>query len=88
MFFFKKETMSTNNKGAYTVAKGLFESKAETVDTLLKEGKSVTIRGHIFDLRTGKSLSNAQMTDGCFEFYITDVRGILLQCPKSAKEFF
>ncbi|MFH7012231.1 hypothetical protein ACHRV5_10170 [Flavobacterium sp. FlaQc-52] len=80
--------MSTNNKGAYTVAKGLFESKAETVDTLLKEAKSVAIRGHIFDLRTGKSLINAQMTDGCFEFYATDVRGILLQDSKSVKEFF
>ncbi|MFH6943788.1 hypothetical protein [Flavobacterium sp. FlaQc-50] len=80
--------MSTNNKDAYTVTKGLLESKGETVDTLLKEAKSVAIRGHIFDVRTGKSLSNAQTTDGCFKFHTTNVRGILLQDPKSAKEFF
>lgn len=80
--------MPTNKKGAYTVTKGLLESKAETVDTLLKEGKSVAIRGHIFDLRMGKSLSNVQMTDGCFKFYATDVRVILLQDSKYAKEFF
>lgn len=29
--------MPTNNKGAYTVTIGLLESKAETVDALLKE---------------------------------------------------
>jgi hypothetical protein len=64
----------TNNKGGYTVAigKGQSGSKPETVDFLIKDGTSVTIRGHVFDVKTRKPLSNVQLTDGCFKFFTTE----------------
>ena len=64
----------TNNKGGYTVSMGKAElnNKSETVDFLIKDGTSVTIRGRVFDVKTRKPLSNAQLTDGCFKFFTTE----------------
>jgi len=66
--------LPTNNKGGYTVAigKGQLVNKPETVDFLIKDGTSVTIRGHVFDVKTKKPLSNVQLTDGCYKFFTTE----------------
>ncbi|QOG02565.1 hypothetical protein [Flavobacterium sp. MDT1-60] len=72
--FAQTKLIPTNNKGGYTVTigKGQLNNKQETVEVLIRDGKSVTIRGHVFDVKTGKPLSNVQLTDGCFKFFTTD----------------
>jgi len=52
-----------NNKGLYTVTIG--KSEAKNLDD------SVTIRGHVFDLKTGRPLKDALVIDGCFKFQTT-----------------
>ncbi|TEB41399.1 hypothetical protein D0809_25720, partial [Flavobacterium circumlabens] len=59
----KKQLMSTNNEGGYTINFG--------VGKLKKDDEDVIIRGHVFDLKTGKLLSNAKLKTGCFEFRTT-----------------
>ncbi|SHM49550.1 hypothetical protein [Flavobacterium chilense] len=59
-----KRKFPTYNKGAYTVTLGQYESKSED--------DMVTIRGHVFDMKTGKSLHYAVASAGCFKFLTTD----------------
>lgn len=71
--FAQIKLIPTNNKGGYTVAVGKGQSinKKETVEVLIRDGKSVTIRGHVFNVKTGAPLSNVQLNDGCFKFFTT-----------------
>lgn len=58
-----KRKFRTNNKGIYTVTFGQHESKSED--------ETVTIRGHVYDMKTGKPLQFAVASAGCFKFLTT-----------------
>lgn len=57
------QLLPTNNKGGYKVILGEQEIKTED--------ESVTIRGHVYDVKTGKALSDATLLTGCFKFQTT-----------------
>ncbi|SHM49666.1 hypothetical protein SAMN05444484_106233 [Flavobacterium chilense] len=68
-----KNKLPTSNKGRYTVMLGKYKSKSENQTVTLGEQvfDVVTIRGHVFDVKTGKPLSNATVIEGCFKFQTT-----------------
>lgn len=72
--FAQVKLIPTNNKGGYTVAfgDGQIKNKEETVDVFIRDGSSVTIRGHVYDVKTGEPLSHALLIDGCYKFLTTD----------------
>ncbi|MFD2941510.1 hypothetical protein [Flavobacterium notoginsengisoli] len=59
----KRKMMPTNNKGGYIVKLGKHEIKTEN--------ESVTVRGHVYDVKTNKPLNNATLITGCFKFQTT-----------------
>ncbi|MRX37940.1 hypothetical protein GJU43_01505 [Flavobacterium sp. LC2016-23] len=71
--FTQTKLIPTNNKGGYTVTfgEGQIKDKQETVNFLIRDGKSVTIKGHVYDVKTSEPLSNAVIV-GCFKFLTTD----------------
>lgn len=72
--FAQTKLIPTNNKGGYTVTfgEGQIKNKQETVDFLIRDGKSVTIKGHVYDVKAGEPLSNGVLVVGCFKFLTTD----------------
>lgn len=71
----KKKLIPTNNDGGYTItiSKGKFKIKEETIEMLKSAEGSVTIRGHVFDMKTREPLSNVRLKTGCFEFRTTSL---------------
>ncbi|MFD2941509.1 hypothetical protein [Flavobacterium notoginsengisoli] len=59
----KRRIIPTYNYGGYTIKLGKSEVKSKN--------ESVTIRGHVYDVKTGKPLSNATVSSGCFKFQTT-----------------
>ncbi|WP_166920719.1 hypothetical protein [Flavobacterium poyangense] len=59
----KEKLISTYNSGGYTVV--LSKDKLKNLE------EDVIIRGHVYDVKTGKPLSNVQVTSGCFKFQTT-----------------
>jgi hypothetical protein len=57
------QLLPSSNKGRYSVTLGESEIKSED--------KTVTIRGHVFDIKTGKPLNDATVIAGCFKFQTT-----------------
>ncbi|TCN60528.1 hypothetical protein D0809_01375 [Flavobacterium circumlabens] len=79
--FAQKKLIPNNNKGGYNLV--VSEEKLKNDDA-----HYVTIRGHVYDLKTEKPLSVAKLIVGCFEFMTTDQGEYSFKTRNQEDEFF